>query len=599
MLGVALVALVAAIALYFIGQRLPIWVFQLISPFGSLMILGIMFWGGQYAYAYALLFVWAALYSFSFFSGAAATAQGFCIAAFAGAYLFGFAHPANAPGYWLMIAGTGAVAGVLIQRLLRQVEALAHIDSLTGAFNRRTWDAEVPKAITRAGRSRHALSIAIADFDHFKVFNDEYGHQAGDRVLAEVVTLWRAVLRAGDTLARYGGEEFAVVLEGCDAVTATSVVEKMRAAMPLGRTCSIGIAEWDGDESPQSLVERADAALYEAKRLGRDRAIAAPSRAGATGGNLGDTARWAEVLYGVFADHPAGGPAAIGTAFQPILNLGTGQVIGMEALARPPGAAAEESVEGLFYTAQRLGLIRELDWACRRAALRAAVALPESVPLFLNISLASLLDPVHDVDQFLLILRSVGRRPESVVLELTERESVIDPNRLMQVLAIYREEGFRFAIDDLGEGRAEMEVLAFAVPEFVKVTRRLVHDDHIGARSLVAATVAFARSSNGEVVAEGIETVEDVDRVRAAGITCGQGYLFGHPTYEIDLAAGRRRPVPGAPHRGAWFRLSRPTSSPASPSRTSAVAPVSHPSRSSPMRAVDVPGPPLAETGGR
>jgi diguanylate cyclase (GGDEF)-like protein len=534
-LGVTLVALVAAAILYFQGERLPGWVFPLISPFGSLMVAAAMFWGGAYAYAYSMLFVWAALYSFSFFSAAAATAQYLCIALCAGFYLFVVFHTADSIGYWLMIAGTGAVAGVLIQRLIRQVETLANVDALTGAFNRRTWDVEMPKAMSRAARSGQPVSVAIADLDHFKVFNDEHGHQAGDRLLADVVTIWRAVLRASDTLARYGGEEFSLILDGCAIDEAMGVVEKLRATMPLGRTCSIGVAQWDGEESPRALLARADAALYEAKRLGRNRSVAAPTRQAATGDSLGDTARWAEVLYGILRHRGADQPAGISAAYQPIVRLHDGKVVGMESLARPSGTAAGLSVEGLFYAAQRLGLTRDLDWACRRIALRSSAGLRPGIPIFVNASVAALLDPVHDVDQMLMLLRWSGHRPEDVVLELTERETVVDLGRLVEVLAQYRAEGFRFAVDDLGEGRSGMEVLAAAVPEYVKIARRLVREDEVGSRSLLSAAVAFARSSGAKVIAEGIETEEDVERVLAAGIELGQGWLLGRPSFEIPM----------------------------------------------------------------
>ncbi len=122
--------------------------------------------------------------------------------------------------------------------------------------------------------------MAIIDLDHFKAYNDEHGHPAGDRLLVDAAAAWRARLRRGDMLARYGGEEFAAVLPGCETDHALELVERLRAATPSGSTCSIGLVKWDGRESREELVERADRALYVAKRNGRDRShVSLPRRA--------------------------------------------------------------------------------------------------------------------------------------------------------------------------------------------------------------------------------------------------------------------------------------------------------------------------------
>ena len=112
----------------------------------------------------------------------------------------------------------------------------------------------------------------MLDLDHFKQFNDAFGHPAGDRLLKEAAAAWRDQLRTGDVLARLGGEEFGVLLQNCDEETALEVVGRLLAHVPEGRTCSAGIAIQAPDESGEALVARADAALYEAKAAGRDRA---------------------------------------------------------------------------------------------------------------------------------------------------------------------------------------------------------------------------------------------------------------------------------------------------------------------------------------
>lgn len=159
--------------------------------------------------------------------------------------------------------------------LLAQVEALARTDALTGLPNRRRWDEELDLAAAASLHLGRQLALAMIDLDHFKVFNDTYGHARGDELLSEAAKAWSRTLRSTDFLSRYGGEEFAALLPDCGPVEAAGLLERLRAATPQGQTCSVGFAYLEEGESPQSLIERADAALYEAKRAGRDRVTAA------------------------------------------------------------------------------------------------------------------------------------------------------------------------------------------------------------------------------------------------------------------------------------------------------------------------------------
>jgi diguanylate cyclase (GGDEF)-like protein len=176
-----------------------------------------------------------------------------------------------------MVDLLAAEAAVAIERagLLARLEAVARTDDLTGLANRRSWDEELPRELARAHRQRQPVCVAMLDLDRFKRFNDELGHQAGDRLLKEAAAAWRSELRTTDTLARYGGEEFAVLLPGCDPDQAVRLLERLRAATPAGQTCSAGVASWDGTEDAVALVARADVALYKAKSAGRDRVITA------------------------------------------------------------------------------------------------------------------------------------------------------------------------------------------------------------------------------------------------------------------------------------------------------------------------------------
>jgi diguanylate cyclase (GGDEF)-like protein len=179
-----------------------------------------------------------------------------------------------------LVFGVGAVVSLLLFGLLwllaqvgtlyQEVGRLAHTDALTGVANRRAWDDELPVGLAGAARSGQPLAVALIDHDHFKAYNDEHGHQAGDRLLKAAAAAWQGRLRKTDLLARYGGEEFALLLPDCGLDSAMEIAERIRTAQPEG-TCSIGVAVWDFREGPAELVARADRALYAAKQGGRDR----------------------------------------------------------------------------------------------------------------------------------------------------------------------------------------------------------------------------------------------------------------------------------------------------------------------------------------
>ena len=170
-----------------------------------------------------------------------------------------------------------AEAAITIHRtdLLARLQSTARTDPLTGLPNRRVWDEDLEREIARARRHGGSLCLAMLDLDRFKAFNDEYGHQAGDQLLAASAAAWRPALRATDTIARYGGEEFAVLLPHSDEEAALIVVERLLEVVPLGQTASAGVAVWDGTETAEALLARADAALYRAKGAGRAQACMA------------------------------------------------------------------------------------------------------------------------------------------------------------------------------------------------------------------------------------------------------------------------------------------------------------------------------------
>lgn len=151
---------------------------------------------------------------------------------------------------------------------------LARKDGLTGLPNRRTWDFELDRAASRAIEKGEPLTVAILDLDHFKAYNDCYGHPAGDALLTDCARAWHAHVQPPALLARYGGEEFAAILPGTDLTDAAALLERLREATPGGQTVSIGYAQRDPAESAVETLRRADHALYEAKAAGRNRTMA-------------------------------------------------------------------------------------------------------------------------------------------------------------------------------------------------------------------------------------------------------------------------------------------------------------------------------------
>jgi diguanylate cyclase (GGDEF)-like protein len=159
--------------------------------------------------------------------------------------------------------------------LMNRLEHLAREDALTGAANRRGLDDALPVEFARALRSGSQLTLVMIDLDHFKRFNDRRGHGAGDAVLHGAAQGWMKQMRPTDLLARYGGEEFTLVLPNCDSDQAIQLIDRMRPLVPERQTFSAGIATWDRIESAAELLQRADNALLQAKKAGRNRTMVA------------------------------------------------------------------------------------------------------------------------------------------------------------------------------------------------------------------------------------------------------------------------------------------------------------------------------------
>lgn len=402
-------------------------------------------------------------------------------------------------------------------RMMRRLAEASVVDPLTGVGNRRQFEK------VRAMRPRRPFTVLAIDVDNLKVVNDEAGHEAGDTVLRAVAATLAHVARAEDQVMRVGGDEFCMLVQDASLEVGREVGERVRLALqsvavPHGQArVSIGVAAGEPGDEFDGVWTAADVHLYRAKATGRDCLVAAPTAAG-------PAPRWEAVVRSAFE------PGGLRTVFQPIVDLAAGSVVGFEALSRPRATPPGESVEGFFSAAQRLGMMRDVDWLCRHTAFRSAASLPAGTAVFVNVSTGSLLDPVLGADKMELLVTAFGLRPGDVVLELTERELVPDLVRLADVLDQYRAAGFRFALDDVGTGRSTLGLLVVAQPEFLKIAGNIVASNGSSAADgLLDAAIVFADRTGATVIAEGIEEEPVAAQLLARGVVLGQGYGLHRP----------------------------------------------------------------------
>ena len=220
--------------------------------------------------------------------------------------------------------------------------------------------------------------------------------------------------------------------------------------------------------------------------------------------------------------------------FQPVLTLATGEMMGMEALSRGPIGSEFESGETLFSLAERTELLAPLERVCRNISLETAAAAARSIGpgrLFLNLSPAAASDPEFLGPRFREQVESLGLKPESIVLEITERTYVVYESLFREVLSRFREQNFKIAVDDVGTGYSSLSSLADIAPDYLKFDHVFVRD--IDRRpikqDLLEALLSFARKMNTRVIAEGIETREELEALRGLGVELGQGFLLAPP----------------------------------------------------------------------
>lgn len=432
------------------------------------------------------------------------------------------------------------------KRLEAQLSHQAYHDALTGLPNRAYFTEQVTAAIARAHRSGQGMVVVYLDLDDFKVVNDTFGHGVGDRLLVEVARRLRATVRAGDLAARVGGDEFNLLLEGlADESAADDMVRRLLVVLSEpyefeGHEARIrataGIAALgSADYTVADLQRNADAALYEAKAEGKSRQAWFDPAMGARA-----SARL-EIENGL---RRALERAEVEVAYQPVVDLRTGAIAGVEALARwrHPELGAVPPSE-FIPVAERGGLIVELGRfvlgeACRASIRLATAAGDRPVPVSVNVSARQIVDAdfVTDVRS---ALEAAGLAAEHLTLELTESLQILNGEGTDQVVAALNAIGVRLAIDDFGTGHSSLSYARRFPVDELKIDRSFI--DGLGRSredaAIVTAAIAFARALHLDVTAEGVETPDQAIRLRALGCDRAQGYLFARPMDEAALAA--------------------------------------------------------------
>jgi diguanylate cyclase (GGDEF)-like protein len=419
------------------------------------------------------------------------------------------------------VLGVLSTVAVLIAIQLQhtRLASMAATDALTALPNHRAFHEALAVELDRSRPLGTPISLVALDIDGFKEINDTHGHPFGDEVLRAVGGALRQAIRPGDIAARTGGDEFGLILTGVTGRNAFAIAERARAAVGelrvggLALTCSAGLALYPHDaEDASTLVELADSALYWAKRGGRDRTRRFDAEHVPASWNGRQRTEVRELLE---LERP------IEPVFQPVVSLGTGRVIGYEALARF-AIGPQRAPDVWFAQAHGCGLGAELEAAAIRAALQSA-GRPLETHLAVNVSPSALHSPV--------VAEALAGDLSGVVVELTEHEFIFDDDDISAAIDGLRRRGALIAIDDAGAGHAGLNRLIEIQPDIVKFDRAMTRDIHTdrARMALLESFVRFARDVDATVCAEGIESLDELAAVADLDVQWGQGHVLARP----------------------------------------------------------------------
>jgi diguanylate cyclase (GGDEF)-like protein len=441
---------------------------------------------------------------------------------------------------FLAFAHLGQVA--LEQLVLRkQLQDLATVDSLTGLLNRNALQKILEREHARAQRHGRPYSVLLLDVDNFKSVNDTYGHAVGDQALVVVAHIAQRSLREGDWVGRWGGDEFLCLLPDADDERATAIAERVRAQVveqPIQAddclipiSISIGLAQYpQAGDRVEKVLTGADAALYGAKRRGRNRVVT--------------NTREARGLFSIGSQlESALQCGRLQSAHQPIVDLQSGRVVGEEALARlvtEEGSLLEAA--GFIPAANQLRMVRRIDTEVIQQTLqrfREQLSSGAAVSHFVNVS-ADLLRHRDVVDEVLQRVSECsrdanrdGRQDDEkpIVLEITEWEFLNNAREVRQILRPFLDYGMRLAIDDFGSGYSSFQYLADLPVDYLKIdgelVRRATREPRV--RSILRGIRDIAEELNLTTLAEWVEDEPTAELLRHIGIHWAQGYYFGRP----------------------------------------------------------------------
>jgi len=416
-------------------------------------------------------------------------------------------------------------------------------DALTELPNRNLLLDRLSQALARTTRNEAAVvAVLMVDLDRFKLVNDTLGHPAGDDLLMGVARRLRDALRPGDTVARLGGDEFVVVAEGVSSATHARILAERLGAIIAGAyevagtqlftSASIGVGLGRAGDTTEELLSDADAAMYLAKERGRGRVeLFLPDlRTRAESKLAAETALRSAVENQEFT-----------LAFQPIVDLEVGCVVGAEALIRWQPQGQETIAPGEFISlAEETGLIVPIGaWVLSEACaqLRSWKDAFPKVPLTMSVNLSARQLTPDLLDALTKMLAVNSLEPDALTLEITESVLMADTDSALENLLGLKALGVRLAIDDFGTGYSSLSYLKRFPIDVLKVDRAFVAGLNADANdmAIIAGILAMARGLRVDVVAEGVETADQLRALRLLSCPFAQGYHFARPLSTADF----------------------------------------------------------------
>jgi len=430
-----------------------------------------------------------------------------------------------------------------------ELVAIAQHDPMTGLLNRRGLAEALAREAERARRTTTRLAVVLADCDDFKRINDDFGYEAGDRVLTEVARSIAEVVRPTDYVVRLGGDEFLILLTEVRAEECRKIAERVRVAVacleleaagrPMPMTCSVGWA-WLKDDQLEvdTIVQFAEGALKRSKAVGKDTVSGCdtqPPGADSIPPISDDGIELREILQALSEG------ACMSVVGQPIVRLPGKELVAYELCTRGP-AGGFEMPDEFFQLSVENDRGARVDLGCLKASARAWQATSsrgsQKCGVHVNVfpsTLAKLgVGPVLEV---LARLREVAGR---CCVEISERRIVGSPAPLVETVEVLRQHGFEIALDDVGLSRGALEALVILRPTFMKIDRRLVRccDRDLGRQRTLQRLLDTADSLSIEAIAVGVETEAEVELIQKLGYRYGQGYAWGRPQQLEALAVG-------------------------------------------------------------